>query len=804
MNTPVPALEQSWLRTKTHDYASYMKVAELKANSSNNTLFADDKGEIAFLMPQFVPRRDDRFDYTKPVDGSDPATDWQGLTPLRDLPQVIQPRTGWVMNTNDWPYAAAGKDSPRRTDFPRYMDTFGENPRGLHATRLLAGASGFSKAKLIADAFDPYLPAFARQLPMLLHDYDALPASDPRKASLAAPIAVLRGWDYRWGTASIPTTLAVFWGDRLWDAVAPLAAASDLDPDEAVTRSYDYMATRATPDMRLAALTAAVATLEHDFGDWGIPWGEVNRYQRLDDAIHPHFDDARPSVPVPFTSARWGSLASFGAHTWPGTAKYYGSSGNSFVAVVEFGSKVSARAIHVGGQSGHPSSAHFTDQAGRYASGNLRTVYFWPEQLKGHTERVYHPGMPAGGVSADFSDSQPATDDRAAARAHTGESGRRRRIRPSAGWPKGARQEETRTGAERVAERSRAPSGRQCDPPGFGQRGMPLPVACRRVDAERRHQQRLAPRRPEDRDVVALAMRAAAGLVADPPVGWRAGAQLVEPGAGGAQPGRQLPARRRGEDIAQQQRLQIAQHGVRRGGIAQVARRANIELRFKAIQPGQRIAQGAHERCRRRRAAEAGQQQIVGGVVAHRNRRLAQLGHRHARRARAMAGYRRPRQQRLAAEHDAPVQPLGAAVDPRQHRAHGQQLVRAAHQEALVGTVQQAAAAAGVEHGHAEPAAVGLFQPGESIAGICRPRGRGRPQRQAREAQQAGLDQFATAHRRFSLARMIGKRPIPACRNGAAEARTGYPAGTWCGRIGRGERPSDRSRPVSRAWRARR
>jgi acyl-homoserine-lactone acylase len=396
MDKPVAALEQSWLRTKAHDYASYMKVAALMANSSNNTLFADDQGEIAFLMPQFVPRRDDRFDYTKPVDGSDPATDWQGLTPLRDLPQAVNPPGGWAMNTNDWPYAAAGKDSPRRADFPRYMDTFGENPRGLHATRLLAGASGFSKAKLIADAFDPYLPAFARQLPVLLHDYDALPASDPRKASLAAPIAVLRGWDYRWGTASIPTTLAVFWGDRLWDTVAPLAAASDLDPDEAVTRSYDYMATRATPDMRLAALTAAVATLEHDFGDWGIPWGEVNRYQRLDDAIHPHFDDARPSVPVPFTSARWGSLASFGAHTWPGTAKYYGSSGNSFVAVIEFGSKVSARAIHVGGQSGHPSSAHFTDQAERYASGNLRTVYFWPEQLKGHTERVYHPGMPAG------------------------------------------------------------------------------------------------------------------------------------------------------------------------------------------------------------------------------------------------------------------------------------------------------------------------------------------------------------------------------------------------------------------------
>ena len=67
---PVPALEQSFLRTKATDLASYLAVAERKANSSNDTLFADSKGEIAFLMPQFMPLRDDRFDYTRPVDGA--------------------------------------------------------------------------------------------------------------------------------------------------------------------------------------------------------------------------------------------------------------------------------------------------------------------------------------------------------------------------------------------------------------------------------------------------------------------------------------------------------------------------------------------------------------------------------------------------------------------------------------------------------------------------------------------------------------------------------------------------------------
>jgi acyl-homoserine-lactone acylase len=386
MNTPIPALEQSWLRTRTDDYASYMKVAELKANSSNNTIFADDKGEIAYLHPQFIPRRDDRFDYTQPVDGSAPATDWHGLLPLDAAPHLLDPPNGWIFNTNDWPYSAAGPYSPERVDYPRYMDTFGENPRGLHATRLLTGAKHITLPSLITAAFDSYLPAFARQIPILVADYDALPASDPLRPKLAGQIAMLRHWNYRWGIASMPTSLAVFWGDTLWDEVSKADTAEGLS-------IYDYMADKAGPQVRLNALVEASTRLQRDFGSWGVPWGEINRFQRLNGDIQQPFDDRKPSIPVPFVSSRWGSLASFGAHRWPGTKRYYGSGGNSFVAVVEFGPRVSARAITAGGESGHPDSPHFNDEAERYTTGNLREVYFWPDQLKGHTERVYHPGQ---------------------------------------------------------------------------------------------------------------------------------------------------------------------------------------------------------------------------------------------------------------------------------------------------------------------------------------------------------------------------------------------------------------------------
>lgn len=386
MNKPVAALQQSFLRTKATDYASFMKVAELKANSSNNTLFASAKGEIAYLHPQFIPVRDDRFDYTKPVDGSNPATDWKGLHALKDAPQVLNPPNGWTFNTNNWPYTAAGPYSPKQANFPKYMDTFGENPRGLHAELVLKDVKNLTIGGLIEKAYDPYLTAFGRLVPTLEAAYAATPDSDPIKAKVSAQVAALAAWDRKWSARSTETSLAVFWGEAMWAKAAPAAKAEGLN-------TYDYMADKLSAADKLAALAEGSDRLTADFGSWKTPWGEINRFQRNDGAIVQTFDDNKPSIPVGFTSAQWGSLASFGAKRWPGTKKYYGTLGNSFVAVVQFGDKVRARAISAGGESGDPASPHFNDQAQRYTTGNLRDVYFYPEDVKKHAVRTYRPGQ---------------------------------------------------------------------------------------------------------------------------------------------------------------------------------------------------------------------------------------------------------------------------------------------------------------------------------------------------------------------------------------------------------------------------
>ncbi|MDP9206662.1 MAG: penicillin acylase family protein [Gemmatimonadota bacterium] len=386
MQRPMDALTQSFTRMKARDLKSFRQTMELHTNSSNNTTFADADGDIAYFHSNFIPRRDTSFDWTRPVDGSDPRTEWKGVLSVDESPNVLNPPNGWVFNSNNWPWSAAGPFSPKRADFPAYVEiSREESPRGRHALKVLPDTKDFTIASLISAAYDSWLPSFARMIPGLLKSYDNLPASDTLKANLAGPIAALRGWDFRWATNSIPTSLAVFWGEDLLSRVGAGAR-------QAAMSAETYVIDHATDGERLQSLAAAKTKLERDFGTWQTPWGEINRFQRITDDIAPKFDDSAPSFPVPFTSSRWGSLASFAARAYPGTKKWYGTSGNSFVAVVEFGDSVRARAITAGGESGNPSSPHFNDEAQRYSNGNLRDVYFYPSQLKGHIERVYHPG----------------------------------------------------------------------------------------------------------------------------------------------------------------------------------------------------------------------------------------------------------------------------------------------------------------------------------------------------------------------------------------------------------------------------
>jgi acyl-homoserine-lactone acylase len=382
LQEPVKQLIQSYTRTKTKDYKSFRKTMGLQANSSNNTIFADADGDIAYFHGNFIPKRDTSFDWTKPVDGSNPTTEWHGILAIDETPHLLNPKSGWLYNSNNWPWSAAGPSSPKREDYPAYVETGGESARGLHAIRVLQETKDFTLDSLIGAAYDSYLPWFEKPVPALIKAWDNAPGDDPLKTKLADQIGVLRKWDLRWSTSSVATSLAVFWAEDI---------EKKLGTQRTTGLTADIVAS-AAPQQLLQSLAAASDRLTNDFGVWKTAWGDINRYQRLNGDIVQQFDDSKPSIPVGFTYSRWGSLASFGAKPYPGTKKWYGTGGNSFVAVVEFGDRVRAKAVTAGGESGHPKSPHFNDEATRYSTGNLREIYFYRSQLTGHTEREYRPG----------------------------------------------------------------------------------------------------------------------------------------------------------------------------------------------------------------------------------------------------------------------------------------------------------------------------------------------------------------------------------------------------------------------------
>ena len=383
---PVNALRQSFIRTKLENYDEFREMMEIRTNSSNNTVFADSSGNIAYFHGNFVPRRDPVFDFSRPVDGSNPDTDWMGLHTVDETVTLLNPANGWLQNCNSTPFTAAAGYSPRREDYPAYMAPDPENYRGVHAVRVLGEASDMTLDSLIEMAYDPYLPGFEKLISGLVEAYDEA-ASPPE--GIGGAIDALREWDLRVSVDSVPMTLAHFYGIA-YDEEGALPG--DLG-DASFMQKIDYFGTDSPATERLRIFAETVRMLEADFGGWETPWGEVNRYQRLDGAIRQPFNDDEPSLPIGMASGAWGALASFGARRYPGTRRLYGTSGNSFVAVVEFGDRVQAKSMLAGGQSGDPASPHFDDQAQRYADRDFKDVAYYREDVLRRATRTYHPGL---------------------------------------------------------------------------------------------------------------------------------------------------------------------------------------------------------------------------------------------------------------------------------------------------------------------------------------------------------------------------------------------------------------------------
>jgi acyl-homoserine lactone acylase PvdQ len=381
---PVKALQQSYMRTKQTGYKGFRNMMNLKTNSSNNTVYADAEGNIAYFHGNFIPKRNEEYNYRQPVDGSNPDTDWKGLHEVDEAITLLNPGNGWIQNCNSTPYTAASTYSPKRGEYPDYMSLDRENYRGVHAIELLSkDKSDYTIEDVITLAHDPYLPAFKDLIPGLVKAYDN---NSKRFSELHEAIDILRSWDYKTNKASIAMTLAHYYGTAV-NSTANRPRAMNM------MEFFKYFGTESPEEERLLIFTDVLSQLVLDFGSWQLEWGDVNRYQRLNGDIRQEFDDAQPSMPVGFASGRWGALAAYGvSYTSSKAKKIYGTRGNSFVAVVEFGEKLKAKSILAGGQSGDTNSVHFNDQAERYIDVNFKDVLYYKDDVLANAVKKYKPG----------------------------------------------------------------------------------------------------------------------------------------------------------------------------------------------------------------------------------------------------------------------------------------------------------------------------------------------------------------------------------------------------------------------------